>query len=238
MRQSESIDKLAAALVKAQGAFATVERDRIAKVKSQRTNAEYTYSYATLSAIFDNIRKPLADNGLAITQAVRQAGNKGEITVESMLLHETGQFLSEEITMPVVEMTPQGYGSAITYARRYGIVSLLGIVTDDADDDGAAGSGANRKPGKGLRQSAGNPEGGTQGQDRGSAPRTPAPRSNGAPASKGQIGLIQSKALAAGITDAEVFKKFSLQSLDGISVDVGNEILKFIADPVGYRQAA
>jgi hypothetical protein len=94
------------------------------------------YSYATLAEVWSSCRKPLADNALCVIQQVEQH-NPGSITVNTILGHSSGQSISSELSMPVIGGTAQSVGSAISYARRYGLMALVGIATDD-DDDGQA----------------------------------------------------------------------------------------------------
>lgn len=131
MTRSEQINELAAALSKAQGEFPTVERGETARVASEKAN--YSYKYASLASVLEAIRAPLAKNGLALCQTPNLQGNSLSITL--LLMHASGQFLEDAFTMPVAQMTPQGIGSAISYARRYQLLACLGLGTDD-DDDG------------------------------------------------------------------------------------------------------
>lgn len=123
---------LATALAKAQGAMSSVGKDR--KVDQ----GKFSYTYATLAAIWDVIRGPLAANGLAIVQLPTVANDK-HVAVETRLLHLSGESISSTCVVPVTQTTPQGIGSAITYARRYGLSAMLGVVSED-DDDGVAAS--------------------------------------------------------------------------------------------------
>lgn len=122
---------IADALAKAQGAMSSVAKDRDVEVKSEK--GRYTFRYATLAAIWDVIRKPLSDNGLSVVQLPSVADRK--VVVETRLLHSSGEALSSTLELPLANPTPQGVGSALTYARRYGLSAMLGVVSDD-DDDG------------------------------------------------------------------------------------------------------
>ena len=125
MNKSESIAKIASALVKFQ---ATVEA-----VKKDETNPFFKSKYADLSSIIEAIRKPLAENGLAFSQF--PTGDGGLTT---MLLHESGEWLEETFTLKSVDSKPQSVGSAITYSRRYALGAVLGIATEKDDDANAA----------------------------------------------------------------------------------------------------
>jgi hypothetical protein len=133
--QSPSLAKLAAALAIAQGEFDAAEKDRTASVKSEKGN--YTYKYANFASIMDAVRAPLAKNGLAITCRVRTEP-KGATAV-AILMHASGEWLcGEPIFVERGAATPQATGSAIEYARKYAVRTLLNIATDEEDDDGQA----------------------------------------------------------------------------------------------------
>ncbi len=78
----------------------------------------------------------LNKHGLAVTQLVDNAVDAGSLT--TMLMHESGEWISATQPLLLAKADPQGQGSAITYARRYGLMSMLGIVAEDDDDANAA----------------------------------------------------------------------------------------------------
>lgn len=121
--------KLAAALVKAQTAMGPAMKDRTGQIGNQK------YKYADLPSVMEAIAGPLHANGIAVLQSVE--GNIDGIGVRTTLLHESGEtWTSDFCFMPVPVKSPQAFGSAATYARRYSLSAMLGVVTDD-DDDGA-----------------------------------------------------------------------------------------------------
>jgi len=126
--RSSSIAALAAALAKAQG-----EMEAAAKAN---VNPHFKSKYADLASVWEACRGPLSKNGLAILQPVSADGPK--VTVTTILAHASGEWISEALTMTAQQNTPQGVGSAITYGRRYGLSSMVGIAPDD--DDGNAAS--------------------------------------------------------------------------------------------------
>lgn len=126
--ESASIGKLAEALAKAQGAMNPAKKDS--------TNPHFKSQYADLASCWAAIREPLSANGLALIQRV-STDNSG-VTVESTLAHVSGEFIRSSCWLPVAQKTPIAYGSAITYARRYSLVSLVGLSAED--DDGSAAS--------------------------------------------------------------------------------------------------
>jgi len=136
MHASEQLNELALALSKAQGAFTNPPKNRDVKV-AMKTGGTYTFSYATLDGIMDMIRKPLSDNGLALVHALT-SDEQGPVC-ETRLIHASGQWLSCWVPVIVAEgANAQGWGGAISYARRYGVSSLLAIASEEDDDSNAA----------------------------------------------------------------------------------------------------
>ena len=135
MNKSESIDLLSKALVKAQAEMPAVTMDA--------TNPFFKSRYATLGAIIEATRPVLAKYGLAVSQFPVSDSESGMIGVETMLIHESGQWLSAQIAVKVEDKNPsQAAGSAITYLRRYSLAAVLGIYSDEDDD----GNGSQKKP--------------------------------------------------------------------------------------------
>lgn len=122
MNQSQEINHLAAALIKFQGLAG--------KIIKKAENPFFKSKYAALTDILDEIHKPLIDAGLTISQFPDGNG------LTTILIHaESGQFISANAEMKPVKNDPQAVGSAISYQRRYSIVSILGLNCDE-DDDG------------------------------------------------------------------------------------------------------
>lgn len=129
MNKSESIASLAKALAIAQGQMGGAVKGK--------ANPFFKSVYADLSSVVDAIREPLTNNGLSFVQ-VTHPSERNEIIVETVLMHESGEWLSGTLAMPVSKTDAQGFGSAITYAKRYGLQGLLGVPSED--DDGSAAS--------------------------------------------------------------------------------------------------
>ena len=127
MNKSESVKNIAAAM----NAF---QKD-LKPVVFDATNPFFKSKYATLKAIWDTIREPLTKNGLTIIQGGEKESTIGEI--HTLLLHVSGEWIEGIIKMSPESNTPQKIGGAISYGRRYGISSLLGISceAEGADDD-------------------------------------------------------------------------------------------------------
>lgn len=127
--QSDSIAAIAAALAKAQGAYSSASKDK--------TNPHFKSSYADLSSIAEACMPALSANGIAVVQRPNAQGAK--VVVTTMLLHSSGEWMAGELELPVSKQDAQGYGSAITYARRYGLAAMAGVVSSDDDGEAAVG---------------------------------------------------------------------------------------------------
>lgn len=140
MKRSEGLGDLAKALAKAQGLFTSAEREHVAKVMSKKgEGSSYSYNYADLASYLEVCRKPLADCGLSFVQSTAQYG--GNVSVSTMLLHESGQWIEfPPLALHAENTMPQTIGSAITYARRYSLSAALGMASE-ADDDGNGAQG-------------------------------------------------------------------------------------------------
>lgn len=134
MKSSEQVAKLAGALSKAQGKFKAASKDAV--------NPHFKNRYADLASIWDAIREPLSSNGLAIVQGAETSGKEALVT--TTLIHESGEWVQTSIGIPITKPDAQGVGSAITYGRRYGLTSLVGITQDDDDGETAVGRGTYR----------------------------------------------------------------------------------------------
>ena len=135
--RSESIAKIAAALSKFQG--------EIANVKKDSANPFFKSKYADLGAVWDVIRPHLAANGLSVLQ--EPGTHENRVILATTLLHSSGEYLRSTLTFPVTKADPQGYGSAITYARRYALQAVTGIAPEDDDGNAASGrDGESPKP--------------------------------------------------------------------------------------------
>lgn len=140
--RSEAINELVAALCKAQQSFGAVLKDAENPAYSR---GERKSMYATLDSVIAATRKPLAENGLAIIALPHEISETNRLSITSMLVHSSGQFIESTLTMAAVErVTPQEIGKLITYARRYQWTSLTGTAPED-DDDANASSGVGSK---------------------------------------------------------------------------------------------
>ena len=129
MNKSETIGKLANALAAAQA--------EIKPVPKTHENPYFKSKYADLADIQEATRAALHKWGLAVSQL--NDIEDGRVVVETVLLHASGEWISGRLALKPVKDDPQGVGSAITYARRYGLSAILSLATED-DDDGEAAS--------------------------------------------------------------------------------------------------
>jgi len=127
MRMSDTIADLAFALSKAQGQIEDATKTGI--------NPAFRSKYADLAAVRAVIREPLAVNDLSIVQLPRTVD--GAVEVETMLIHKSGEFIAETLRIPVGKWDAHGIGSGITYSRRYGLMSILALASDDDDGNAA-----------------------------------------------------------------------------------------------------
>jgi hypothetical protein len=132
VNRSESLAELAAALAKAQGAMRPAAKDHV--------NPAFPRSkYADLASVWEACREALTANGLSVVQLAAADGNA--VTVTTVLLHVSGEWVSEALTLLARDAAPQSVGSAITYARRYGLAAMVGVCPDDDDAEAAMGRG-------------------------------------------------------------------------------------------------
>lgn len=133
---SREIDKLAEALAAAQAEMPLVERSKTADV-TMKSGGHFTYDYADLGDILKATLPVLGRHGLAVIQPPT-VEVKGSVTIKTVLLHKSGQWISETLVMPVADATdPQRLGSGMAYARRYAYCGIVGISPLNEDDDGA-----------------------------------------------------------------------------------------------------
>lgn len=128
-RLSPKFGKLVGALLNVQRAAGHVSKDSNAEIEGRG------YRYPTLAAVLDVVKPLLCDNNVLVLQPTRVEDAK--VTVTTLLMVED-EFIESSLTLAAAQATPQSVGSAITYARRYGLLSLLCLATED--DDGLAGS--------------------------------------------------------------------------------------------------
>lgn len=132
MKTSEQINELAASLTLFQANMPTLPKD----------SSGYGYKYTSLDVVVEAIRKSLSDNGLSFVQMPSTPPVEFGLSVAltTRLMHVSGQWLEDTLVIPLPVVgkanEAQMYGAALTYARRYALTSMLGVVADE-DVDGA-----------------------------------------------------------------------------------------------------
>jgi len=120
------IEKLAKALNKVQA--------QLVPAMKNKENPFFHSNYLDLMGVWESCRKLLTDNGFAVIQTPALFNDK--FVLITTLLHESGQSVQSVYPIVPVKNDPQGLGSAITYARRYSLSSIVGVCAEDEDDDG------------------------------------------------------------------------------------------------------
>ena len=124
--------QIASALVKAQKAFGPALKTN--------TNPHFKTKYADLSACIEAVIDALNDNGIALVQ--RNHESERGVTVETVFVHESGETLDcGKLHVPAAKNDAQGFGSALTYARRYSLMAACGIAPEDDDGNAAQRKG-------------------------------------------------------------------------------------------------
>jgi hypothetical protein len=139
---SETIGAIAPALVKAQAEIRPIVKDS--------TNPAFRSKYTSLDAIMEVVRPVLAKNGLIVVQSVLDTidgEHSTSITVESRVIHSSGEWIAGVVQVPVMQQTSHGFGSALSYGRRYSLSALLSLASDEDDDgNGAIGQQQPARP--------------------------------------------------------------------------------------------
>jgi hypothetical protein len=131
MIRSESISKLLPALIAARASMPPVTKDA--------QNPHFKNRYATLANVIDATEATLAKNGLVILQATT-LGEHG-LALVTTLAHTSGEWLQASYPLPNDPAHPQIQGSALTYARRYTYMAIVGVAPEDDDGEVASGRG-------------------------------------------------------------------------------------------------
>jgi len=209
MDKSESITGLAKSLIALQGELKPVSKDAI--------NPFFKSKYADLSSIWDACRGLLTKHGFALSQLPHV--QDGQIVLTTLLLHETGEWLSSDLLVtPVKPNDPQAVGSALTYSRRYGLSAILGICSEEDDDAETAMERTKKESTKGKPDVVASAEafGTSQLDFKATAPQAPKqpPKEPGEFANAGEFLTHCSKNL--GLNRSQVLKALDAASLDGI----------------------
>jgi hypothetical protein len=116
-------------------AFIKAKKDFSPALKN-KTNGGFKSKYADLAACLDAVDDAFLNNGIAMYQETFE--DTTGVTIETILLHESGEVLRcGKLHLPAAKQDPQGYGSALSYARRYSLMTACGIAQEDDDGNGA-----------------------------------------------------------------------------------------------------
>lgn len=130
MRTSESINEIAAALAKAQGEMEHASKDS--------KNPHFKSTFANLTSVIDACRNSLSKNSICYTQVTKQT--EGVWILITRLIHASGQWIESDVPILTTNAGPQGFGSGLTYARRYGLQAITGVTAEDDDANHAQAS--------------------------------------------------------------------------------------------------
>jgi hypothetical protein len=131
MTTSDAINEIAAALAKAQAEMGGAIKDS--------ANPFFKSKYADLSSVREAVNGPLTKHGIAVVQSPSTQG--AVVSVATMLIHTSGQWIRGEVGCTAKDDSPQAVGSAITYLRRYALQSFAGVAPEDDDGEAAHGRG-------------------------------------------------------------------------------------------------
>lgn len=138
MNTSTEIKQISKAIVNAQPEISAALKDS--------TNPHFRSKYADLTAVWHACKDVLKQHKLAVIQFFEPCDKDNHILTVTRLIHESGEWMEGKLLLPYKDNNPQNVGSAITYARRYSLSSMLGIVTEEDDDGNQASQQAYSKP--------------------------------------------------------------------------------------------
>lgn len=128
MNSSQTISKIAPALLAAQKEMGNAKKDS--------KNPFFKSKFADLNSVREAVTPALHSNGIIVLQPT--VYDSGRNFVQTLLLHESGEYISSDTEIICAKINdPQAYGSAVSYARRYGLSSMLSVGAEDNDAEGA-----------------------------------------------------------------------------------------------------
>lgn len=138
MNKSDTIVELAKAMSLAQGEMGGAHKGA--------NNPFFKSKYADLGAVIEAVKEPFSKNGLSYVQFPIE--DNGRVGVETILMHSSGEWMSNKFTVQLTKQDAQGAGSAITYCRRYGLQAVAGIPSEDDDGNAASPAASKQKENK------------------------------------------------------------------------------------------
>ena len=137
MKTSDQLDAITAALSAAQAELEDATKDK--------ANPHFKSKYADITGVLQAIRPVFGKHGLAFVQGLSTAAD-GSVEVTTRIMHKSGEWIEDTLTVPLSKRDAQGVGSASTYGRRYGLTAMVGLGQEDDDGNAAASSsGASKK---------------------------------------------------------------------------------------------
>jgi len=137
MNQSDSIANLTLALSTVQGKMSHAVKDS--------ANPFFKSKYADLESVWGACRELLSQNGLAVMQFPGLYSDLDKsMSLTTIISHKSGEYISQEMSVPVTKVDSQGCGSCLSYMRRYSLAAVVGVV--QSDDDGNAASNKVNQP--------------------------------------------------------------------------------------------
>jgi hypothetical protein len=133
-RSSESIGTIAAALAKAQAQLVNPEKSLVGVIRpDQGRGPERSFRYAPLASGLDIVRKTLSQHEIATVQRTSIDESAGIVRLSTVLAHASGEWIASDWPVCAISetATPHRMGAALTYARRYGLFTLVGIAGED-----------------------------------------------------------------------------------------------------------
>lgn len=216
LTQSEQIDQLASALADAQADLGVVFK--------QSRNDAFGSKYADLTRVWEAFQRVGPRHGLSVVQMPGSYDPAARTMCMSVrLMHNSGQWLGGDMSMPLTRGDAHAYGSACTYARRYSLASLIGICPHDDDGNAASGLEPTARFWSGRAKSAGSAPGelGAPGsQDPKTHSKKPVSAVPAAPnIPQDPQGLLELCRLAAeaNVSEAELCRHYSVTALDELS---------------------
>jgi hypothetical protein len=149
LKRSPEINELAKALAVAQGSMEAAKKDKNNPAFGKASK------YADLASIWDAVREPISKQGLSVIQ-LPFTDEQGRVNISTLLMHSSGQWIEASYALSPTKNDPQGFGSAITYMKRY---ALTGVGVAPEDDDGNAAAGTSVGSGGYVTHGTGNGNG-------------------------------------------------------------------------------
>lgn len=197
MQHSDTIDKFAAAMAKVQAEIGKAIKDAENPAFKRGNKAS---TYADLSAVWDAWQPIGPANGFAVMQFPGIYDPEARtMEMHQLVTHSSGQWVRGDMSIPLSKVDAQGYGSALTYVRRYALSAAVGICPEDDDGNAASKSAPANQNGSALKQQL-------QESVRQAEPVTDAQRD-----------IIQTLAPAAGKSVQDICKAYRVESLKGLT---------------------